>query len=84
MGNFPRLTPTRELHVAFRIPYEYDFITKLGRYQADVIQNYENAYARNIGQDKTTHRNHKGLKFGGGQAYYRSSDSCRIPNCCQL
>jgi len=28
--------------VAYKIPYVYDFITKLCRQQADVIQNHEN------------------------------------------
>jgi len=34
--NFPRRTPIRELHVVFKIPYGYEYITK-------VIQNHENA-----------------------------------------
>jgi hypothetical protein len=34
IGNFPRRTPVRELHVTFKIPYIYDFITKLCRQQA--------------------------------------------------
>jgi hypothetical protein len=29
--NFPRRTLTNELHVAFNIPYEHDFITQLCR-----------------------------------------------------
>jgi hypothetical protein len=28
IGNFPRRTPVRELHVAFNIPYAYDYVTK--------------------------------------------------------
>jgi hypothetical protein len=35
---------------AFNIPYIYDYITKLCRQQAEVIQNHENANARNIEQ----------------------------------
>jgi hypothetical protein len=38
IGNFPRRTPVRDLHVAFKIPYVYDFITKLRRQQAKIIQ----------------------------------------------
>jgi hypothetical protein len=30
------------MHVAFHIPYVYDFITKTCRQQAEVIQNHEN------------------------------------------
>jgi hypothetical protein len=31
IGLFPTRTPVRELHVAFKIQYVYDFITKLCR-----------------------------------------------------
>jgi hypothetical protein len=43
IGNFPRRTPVRELHKAFNIPYIYDYITKLCRQEAKVIQNHGNA-----------------------------------------
>jgi hypothetical protein len=43
IGNFPRSTPVRELQMAFKLPYMYDYITKLCRQQAEVIQNHENA-----------------------------------------
>jgi hypothetical protein len=49
-GNFPRLTPVRELHKAFNIPYIYDYIKKLYRQQAEVIQNHVNANIRHIWQ----------------------------------
>jgi hypothetical protein len=74
IGNFPRRTPVRELHKAFNIPYIYDYITKLSRQQAEVIQNHENANVPNIGQSEARHRKYKGLKLGGGQPYDRSSD----------
>jgi hypothetical protein len=61
IGNFPRRTPVRELHNAFNVPYVYDYITKLSRQQAEVIQNYENANVRNIGQGEARHRKYKGL-----------------------
>jgi hypothetical protein len=48
-GNFPRHTPVRELHKAFNIPYIYDYIIKLCRQQAQVIQNHKNANFRHIG-----------------------------------
>jgi hypothetical protein len=69
IGNFPRRTPVRELHKAFSIPYVYNYMTKLSRQQAEVIQNHENANVRNIGNKK-----YKRLILGGGQAYDRSSD----------
>jgi hypothetical protein len=56
MGNYPRRTPTRDLHMAFKIPYVYDFITKLCRQQAEVIQNHDNENVRNIGQGEAQHR----------------------------
>jgi hypothetical protein len=42
IGNFPRPTSVRDMHVAFQIPYIYDYITKLCRQQSEVIQNHEN------------------------------------------
>jgi hypothetical protein len=66
-GNFPRITPDRELYKAFNIPYIYDYIAKLCRQQAEVIQNHENLNLRNIGQGEAQHRQHKRLKLCGGQ-----------------
>jgi hypothetical protein len=64
IGNFPSLSLVRELHKAFNTPYIYDYITKLCRQRAQVIQNHENANVRNTGQDEAQHRNQKRLKFG--------------------
>jgi hypothetical protein len=50
LTNFPRRTPAREFHMAFRISYTYDHIMKLYRQQAVLIQNYENANVRDIGK----------------------------------
>jgi hypothetical protein len=74
IGNFPRRTPVRKLHKAFGIPYIYDYITKLSRQQAEVVQNHENVNVRSIGQGKARHRKFKRLTLGGGQAYDRSND----------
>jgi hypothetical protein len=71
--NFPRHTPVFELHKAFNIPYSYDYITKLCRKQAKIIQNHGNANVCNIGQGEPRHRKYKRLKLGGGQTYHRSS-----------
>jgi hypothetical protein len=70
-NNFPRRTSVRELHMAFKLPYVYDYITELCRQQAEVILNHENLNVRNIGQDEARHRKYKRLKLGGGQAYDR-------------
>jgi hypothetical protein len=60
--------------MAFKLPYIYDYITKLYRQQTEVIQNHKNANVSNIGQGKPRHRKYKRLNLGGGQAYDRSSD----------
>jgi hypothetical protein len=74
IGKFPRPTPVRELHMAFQLPYVYNYTTKLCRQQAEVIQNHENANVCNIGQGEARHRKYKRLKLGGGQTYDCSSD----------
>jgi hypothetical protein len=53
IGNFPKHTPVQDLHMAFKLPYIYDYITKLCRQQAEVIQNHENANVHNIGQGES-------------------------------
>jgi hypothetical protein len=53
-GNFPRHTSIHDLQMAFKLPYIYDYITKLCRQQAEVIQNHENANVYNIFQWKIT------------------------------
>jgi hypothetical protein len=63
----------RELHVAFQIPYVYDYIMKLCGQQAEVIQNQENENVRNIGQGEGRHRNYIRLKLSGGHVYDRSN-----------
>jgi hypothetical protein len=68
IGNFPRSTI---VHKAFNNPYIYNYITKLFRQQAEVIQNHENANVRQTGQGEARYRKHKRLKLGGGQAYDR-------------
>jgi hypothetical protein len=72
-GNFPRRTSVRDLHATFQIPYVYDFITKLCRQQAGVIQNHDNENDRNIGQGEALHRKYRRLKLSGGHVYDRSS-----------
>jgi hypothetical protein len=63
ISNFSRHTPVRELHVAFKLPYIYDYITKLCRQQADVIQNHENAVFAILDKTKHDRRNIRGLNF---------------------
>jgi hypothetical protein len=49
IGNLDRRTPVRDLHLAFKIPYVYDYITELCRRQAEVILNHENPNVHVIG-----------------------------------
>jgi hypothetical protein len=42
IGNLPRCTLVRDMHVAFHIPYVYDYVTKLCRRRAEIIHNHEN------------------------------------------
>jgi hypothetical protein len=74
IGNFPRRTPVCDLYMAFKLPYVSDYVTKLCRQQAEVIQNHEDSNVRNIGQGEAQHMKYKRLKLGGGQAYDRLSD----------
>jgi hypothetical protein len=72
-GNFPRRTPIRDLDMAFKLPYLYDYITKLCRQQAEVVLNHENANVRNTGQGEARQKKYKRLKLVGSKAYDRSS-----------
>jgi hypothetical protein len=74
IGNYPSCTPVPDLHTAFNLPYVYDYITKLCRQQAEVIQNHGNEHVRGIGQGDARHRKYKTFKLGGGHAYHRSND----------
>jgi hypothetical protein len=73
IGNFPRHTSVRDMHVAFQIPYVYDYITNLCRKQTEVIQNHENENVCYIGQGEAQHRKYKRLKLGGDHLYDCSS-----------
>jgi hypothetical protein len=60
--------------VAFKISYEYDYITKLRRTQAELILNHLRPNVHGIGQGEAMHRRNNMLRLGGGQAYDRSAD----------
>jgi hypothetical protein len=61
------------MHVAFQIPYVYDYVTKLCRKQTEVIQNHENEIVCYIGQGEAQHRKYKRLKLGGCHLHDYSS-----------
>jgi hypothetical protein len=62
------------MQMDLKITYVYDYITKLCRKQAEVIENHLNPNVRATGQGDAMHRKHIGLKLGDGQAYDHSSD----------
>jgi hypothetical protein len=62
------------VHTAFKLPYIYDYTTKLCRQELEVIQNHVNEHVRGIGQGEARHRKYKKLELGGGQGCDRSSD----------
>jgi len=49
----PRCTLICDLHVVFKMLYMCDFITKLCRQHAEVVQNRVNENIHNIGQGET-------------------------------
>jgi hypothetical protein len=79
-GNLPRRTLTRDMHMAFKFPYLYDYVTKLCRQQVTIILNHENINNCNIGEGKAQHKEYKRLKLGGGQAY----DQSVVLDCCYI
>jgi hypothetical protein len=66
IGYLDRRTPVRELHLAFKIHYLYDYITKLCR------TNHPNPNVRTIGQGEVMHKKYIRLTLGGGQTYDHS------------
>jgi hypothetical protein len=67
-------TPVRELHLAFKIPYMYDYMPKLCRLRTEVIPTHENPNVHGTGQGDSRHKKYKRLKLGDSQAYDRSAD----------
>jgi hypothetical protein len=59
--NLDRCTPVRELHAHFKIPYVYDYITKLRMTQAELILNLISRNVRHIGQGKSCIGSIRGL-----------------------
>jgi hypothetical protein len=52
----------------------YDYIRKLCKQQAEVVQNHENEHIRNIGQGKASHGKYESLELDSDKAYDCSSD----------
>jgi hypothetical protein len=77
ISNLDWRTPARDLHLAFKIPFVYDYITKLCRRQTEVILNHENPNVRAIGQGEARHRKHKRLLAAVKSTTIQVSD-CRF------
>jgi hypothetical protein len=71
-GGLPRCTPACALYRIFQIPYVYDYIAKICRKQAEVMQTHDNVNVRNTGKNEAQHMQHKRLKCDGGQVYDNS------------
>jgi hypothetical protein len=66
-GNIGRCTPVRELHMAFKIPYVYDYITILCRTLVEIKLNHVNPNLRGIGQGEAMHGKYEArLNLCGG------------------
>jgi hypothetical protein len=73
IGKLQRNSLVPNMHQTCPILYVHDYITKLCRKQAQVVQNHKNSHIQNIGQDGQ-HRKYKTLKLGGGLLYNCSCD----------
>jgi hypothetical protein len=82
IGNPDRCTSVCELIVAFKIPYVYDYISKLCRTQAEVTLNHVNPNVRGTGQEEAGHRKYKRIELDSGQAYDRSTGKLQFQNSC--
>jgi hypothetical protein len=59
--------------MAFQVLYIYDYVMKLCRQHAEVIQNHENVNIHDIRKGEAQHRKYKKLKLGSGQVYDHST-----------
>jgi hypothetical protein len=66
-GNLARCTPVRELHVTFKIPYVYNYITKVCSTQAKVILNHAYLNVLGIGLGETIRRKYGRFNFAAVQ-----------------
>jgi hypothetical protein len=63
VGNPDRLTPARDLHLAFKILYVYDCVNKVCRRQSEVIQNHVNPMYVQLDKEKPGIGNIRGLNL---------------------
>jgi hypothetical protein len=63
IGNFPRHTPDRDLHKVLKLPHLYDYITKLCRQQAEVIQNHDNKKFATLDKARPETGNMRGINL---------------------
>jgi hypothetical protein len=72
-------TPVRDFRVAFKIPYVYEYITKLCRRQVKVIQDHQSPNVLATGQGNT-----KGLNLAAARPTTVQVSNCRFGGiaCC--
>jgi hypothetical protein len=78
IGNLDRRTQDCGLHLAFKIPYVYDYITKLCRRQAEVILNHENQMYVQLDKDKPGIGNIRGLNLAAVKSTTVQVSDCRF------
>jgi hypothetical protein len=61
-------------NVTFKIPYVYNYITRLCRTEAEVILSHRKQTVHGIGEGEAMHQKYKRLKLGSGQTYDHSAD----------
>jgi hypothetical protein len=81
-GSLATCTPVRELHVAFKIPYLYDYITELCSRKAEVILNHVIPNLHGTRQGEPARRKYTRLRSGLLLFSYR--DSHEAGRCCCL
>jgi hypothetical protein len=63
IDKFTNCTQVCDLHIAFQVPFIYDYITKLCRQQAEIILNHENAIFATSEKVKRNTGNTRGLSL---------------------
>jgi hypothetical protein len=78
ISKLDRFTPIRDLHLAFKIPYVYDYITKLYRRQAEVILDHENLSVVQLDKEKPGIGNIRGLNLATVKSTIVQVSDCRF------
>jgi hypothetical protein len=78
ISNIDRCTPVRDLPLAFKIPYFYDYTTQLCRRQAEVILNHENQMYVELDKEKPGIGNIRGFNLAAVKSTTVQVSDCRF------